>query len=693
MTNVSTVGNVQQITVELDPSVGSATAVNVSVFTGPPLASIFNTALTSSAVLNSLTQALRAMPANLLQLTPQNINVPQQIIQTYQPPGGSLFFPNVLFQMQFSISRIVARPLDAAQPGPGVLAVAVDVSQPVATSGDPSSLTDLTTPVISGPTVVSSGDNGANFAGGGQVADSCDIALYIDTSWVTNIVNNVISPQLSNKFLPQLAKNMVSFNGDPDCLQISFTNVTASLDDPLSPPIPTNVPMAGINLQCKMTKYSSVSQDSLGYYQGSGFSIDATFSAQIVLLGISNGSAYYAPRVIGHDISLPWWVDVLALFLSPAYIEGSAILGIFGVDIFYPSIVANANNQAGKGLDTALGGLFQDQPAELAAQLPGTTAPDWDLSIAAIGTSSDACYSCVDLTLSGYPYLMLTDQPVADPSAAPKAEFPGSFNWPGIAYNQPGQGGLGGSYDWDVHDLNPIGIILKIPPGLFNPQDPTLFVTWTATRTDTDVPILSFTQGLNQPGALAITIDHASAAMQAADQFHITCTVTQAVAEGGFEQVFSSGDVYINIQDVLYDRHHPYVTWGPHNKYIYPGAPFWVAVFHPVPGRRWVKLMRASRIHRTDYWEGGRRWAVAETSGLMGNLPSHGPGKGMLNRANSLRDIGAFNYLDSLPISLAEVEGDRNLARGVLCDYCFFGGPTKIALRTDFPTSSGLPPQ
>jgi hypothetical protein len=90
--------------------------------------------------------------------------------------------------------------------------------------------------------------------------------------------------------------------------------------------------------------------------------------------------------------------------------------------------------------------------------------------------------------------------------------------------------------------------------------------------------------------------------MQAADQIHITCTVMQALAGGGFEQVFSSGDVYVNIQD-HFDRHHPYVTWGPRRKYIYPGAPLWAAVFHPVPGHRWVKLTRDSRIHRTDYWK------------------------------------------------------------------------------------------
>ena len=41
--------------------------------------------------------------------------------------------------------------------------------------------------------------------------------------------------------------------------------------------------------------------------------------------------------------------------------------------------------------------------------------------------------------------------------------------------------------------------------------------------------------------------------------------------------------------------------------------------------------------------------------------------------------------MDSLPVSLEDVARDRELAPGVLCDYCFFGGPSKTALRDDFP--------
>jgi hypothetical protein len=465
-----------------------------------------------------------------------------------------------------------------------------------------------------------------------------------------------------------------------------------------------------------MTRWVGVDVDGLGYYHGkSGIGVvDAGFSAQIVLLLIQNGSTQqprptpplltndaYGAFVIGTNISLPWWIDITAIFaLGPAYLLGTLVAGMFGVDIFYPTIVSNANTSAGQGLQSSLGGLFQGQASQLVAQLPGTSKPDWYLSVVSLGTSSDACFSCVNLNLlppglgsgtGSFPYLMLTDQPVTNPNTVPDTSgspfpvrFDGSFNWPGIAYNQPGYGALGGGYAWDLHDTNPIGVVLKIPTGLFSPADPTVLVSWTIIRTDTNAQLLARTSAIGSPGALAVSIDHASAGLQAADGFRINCTIFRQLAGGGTEQIFNSGNVNVSIAD-HFDRRHPYATWSAHVKYVYPGEPFWNAIpakAH-VPGRRWVKTERASRIHRTDWWSGGHRCLVADTSGLMGDPPRKHPT--LRNEGQVARGIDDFTYLDTLPVSLADVARDRDLARGVLCDYCFFGGPTKTTLRTDFP--------
>ena len=230
--------------------------------------------------------------------------------------------------------------------------------------------------------------------------------------------------------------------------------------------------------------------------------------------------------------------------------------------------------------------------------------------------------------------------------------------------------------------------MLKLPAGLFSPADPSVLIDWTVLRTDTNVIIDAKTVGLGQGTAPAnqftVSIDHGTAGLQSADGFEVRCRVYRPLP-GGTEEIFDA-TVGIAIID-HFDRHHPFVQWGAFEKYIYPGVPFWnsiPAAAHE-PGKRWVKLVRPSRIHRTDFWNGGRRCLVAETSGLMGQPPR---GTTLRDSAQGPRGIDfPWNYFDdnNLPVSLDAVSQNRDLARGILRDYCFFGGPTKTVLRADFP--------
>ena len=267
-------------------------------------------------------------------------------------------------------------------------------------------------------------------------------------------------------------------------------------------------------------------------------------------------------------------------------------------------------------LQSAIGGANLYGPAMLVTQLPGTTAPNILTTIDEIGFGPAGLTAYSDNSLlppgtfagstGSFPYLMVTDQDVSDPSAIPDLPDPsggfpikidGSFNWPGISWNQPGQGAPGGQVPWDVHDLHPIGVVLKITAGLFNPQDPTVLVQWTVTRTDTNAIVLSNIAGIGQAGApgniFAVTIDHGSASLQAADQFLVTCSLFRPLANGGTEQIFSSGNLFINIVD-HFDRHHPYVQWIRPEAYIYPGQPFWNAI-PPKAHVHGVKYTRSNR--------------------------------------------------------------------------------------------------
>lgn len=403
------------------------------------------------------------------------------------------------------------------------------------------------------------------------------------------------------------------------------------------------------------------------------------------------------------DITLPWWLDFLAVTNGPLYIAASLVATAFGADIWYPSVIENVNAKAQNQFQSAItGGLpspIQFNKAMNIIQLPGMTGPDWLVTASDVVLSSQGPESHVGITLlppglvagspGSFPYLMVTDQDASDPRVIPDIPDPygfpkrvdGLFKWPGVSWTP--------SQDkepllWDVHNLNPINVVLKIPSGLFNPQDPSVLVQWLVTRQDTHAVLISKTIGLGQAGAaviiLTVSIDHASAALQACYGFDVVCNVFRP-QPGGSDPIFNAR-ADIGIQD-HFDRRHPYVQWGPHVKHVCPGEP--LCTPSAINTGWWVKQVRQSRIHRTDFWGGGRRCLVADTSGSMGNPPKGGLSTFVKHIPKARTGQFPWIYLDSLPLSLAEVQNNRDVARGILCDYCFFGGPTNSHLRTDFP--------
>ena len=365
----------------------------------------------------------------------------------------------------------------------------------------------------------------------------------------------------------------------------------------------------------------------------------------------------------------------------------------------FQGLIDNQNNNAAQPLGSALSNasLLQNY-TETILLLPGTTAPWWGVEVVdfaiypgGIGLYVDARIATSELVHGGgfvgsIPYLLITDQDVTDPSTTPDfpgpsgfpVRFDGTFLWPLLFIPD-----LGGTLQWDVHNLNPIGAVLRVPPGLFNPQDPSVDMQWVIQRTDTNAILISKTLGIGQGGSAAnifsVTIDHASASLQAANGFSISCRLFRPHTTST-EEIFTT-KVDVQIRDV-YDRTHPYVRLGRVNgvRYVAAGYPYWGALPKGVIPRRWIKPARQGRIHRTDVWSGGRRCLVADLPGSMG-VPKKGPGKGRADKANveyvSQLGPSSFSYVDTLPISLEAVSQDRELARGVLCDYCFFGGPTR----------------
>jgi hypothetical protein len=232
---------------------------------------------------------------------------------------------------------------------------------------------------------------------------------------------------------------------------------------------------------------------------------------------------HWSSVVVGTDISLPFWVEFLAITNGPLYIIVSTVAAVLGSDIWYQSLVEDAELSTQSGLQSALndalpGPILMNRAMSI-TQMPSTNAPNWLVNASDFIFSGEGAEGFIQTNLlppgialgspGNFPYLMITDQDVSDPSAIPDLpnayggfpqRFDGAFNWPGIAYNQSGPGSIAGSAVWDVHKLQPIVVVLKIPDGLFNPRDPSVLIEWVVRRTDTNAVIISKTLGIGQGG-------------------------------------------------------------------------------------------------------------------------------------------------------------------------------------------------
>jgi hypothetical protein len=125
------------------------------------------------------------------------------------------------------------------------------------------------------------------------------------------------------------------------------------------------------------------------------------------------------------------------------------------------------------------------------------------------------------------------------------------------------------------------------------------------------------------------------------------------------------------------DRHHPYVRWDHTSFFHDPGGATQAEADLPLKHNALWHRSRHSRIHRTDVLircevlDSAVAALLAEIGGVQ--TPPTPP---------------SLKYVDTLHRfgTLADVHKWRC---GVLCEYCFFGGPTKANWKT--PTLPTLP--
>ena len=546
----------------VDLSAASVTAATVKVTFGPPLASTYDQALRSGAVLTALSDALRSIPANAL---------------TFTVPGatGTLAYTLSGVTAKVTVSDVAIVPLDG-----NVLDIALDVAG--YTAGDPTQLVNLiTTPGPSSSAFIYDAYGNETFASGlfeSHAGYGVNLAVAVNATFLVALVNGPLASQLVGQTI-----SGVTFGG----LSVSIGDVESVIGQSN---LPTNF-------------WPSLTANISGSYKG----IDFTFEASVTPVIIERPStAYWDFTLVAYNYSSSTLTILEILFpIVP-------VIGPLVINSTVASLIANL-------ISTAPSVGFDSSGSQAVPGIPG-----WTLN-----------YTLTQMGLWSPEIDVYAAAGVSGP-AAPAPSPPGF---------------LLGAASHALKDPSPIPVTLTLgSPSLLDPALG-LRITWTAVRDDTGATVLSRDTALTSAN-LTIEIDRWTGDLTYNDTWSVTCEVYRPADALTPRYVYFHGSTGAGFSDVV-DRHHPYVHWNH------------VAWFHdpvgpgPLKSHHFWTRNRHSRIHRTDL---AIRCEIVDP-------------------VFEARTAPAPLYLDSLAShgSLDDVERWR---RGVLCDYCFFGGPTRTAWRT-----------
>jgi hypothetical protein len=188
---------------------------------------------------------------------------------------------------------------------------------------------------------------------------------------------------------------------------------------------------------------------------------------------------------------------------------------------------------------------------------------------------------------------------------------------------------------------------VDLPPDALA-DDPELRVRWTVRRTDTNVILIS--SDTVATAMLNLGFDQTAVPFLELDELSVEVRVYRTLGAGS-EDLFQKLQ-YLRVVDYV-DRSHPYVQWS--HQSMVPLVRVEADGTHTILGNQVIG--RRSAIHRTAL-----------------------PGRCRMLRFYSLTklfppDARGFplEYLDTLPFPISDLIKDR----AQVCDYCFFGGPTK----------------
>jgi hypothetical protein len=383
---------------------------------------------------------------------------------------------------------------------------------------------------------------------------------------------------------------------------------------------------AALDTELPTQHYTCISASIDASYSGVGFTFSASFTPVAVEV-LQPYSLSYSMRLVNYDASSPF-LTVLSILMPVAFPWPGVILALI-LDSTFDSIVANSAHEA-PGLEiTGTGSL----------PLPGLRG--WSFSYVV----DDMAVSASEV--SGY----MTMKVVGPAATAPP---PPVFSLIGTQHA--------------LKDPSPVLVTLLVTRASL--MDPLLGlrIAWTAVRTDTGATVLSKDTALTS-ASLAIAIDRWTGDLIYNDTWAVTCEVYRPADALTGRYSYFKLTIPAGVTDLV-DRHYPYVRWDHTAWFHDPSGPgtlkqhgFWTRA-------------RKSRIHRTDLLTRCSALTAAFSSGYAQET-GHGLVEPKLN-------VPTPQYLNSIASngSIADVESWRH---GVLCDYCFFGGPTSTNWQAPTP--------
>jgi hypothetical protein len=639
---------------------------------GPPIvssppAATFQNALASPAVAAQVTSLLRQLSPLTLSLPLISASLERSVSVGPPPPPLVAYVPYPdYFSLEASVSRVVLAQFD------GAMTIAVDLTAappgelnaPI-TSGDPAQLVDLTTAFS--PLVVywqlddpqyAQYNTGATLAGPPAAAVNC-VGL-VNPAVVSYLMANQVSPGMN-------AAPLIAW-------RLRVTSIALDIGWYV-PPVPYS-PGYGLAVTVDISAYSQDLPNLTGYVypDPDGVAVHAATVAaylQEAIFELAQGAEStntWTLQLVNASVDVPAWLVVTIVItlvllagISPAMLAISLVIGLaldIALDDLFDTLTAiltAGDSSTATQLSQALQQLnipFANTGVSLGA---GISA---DITTWKLGFSDEGAEA--QLAISSY---------AARPAAGP-VPWGVSFSFGSIEPSEPG-----GSSFQIYYTQATIDVQATVLPGAANP-----LITWTMTRPDTGAVVAMQTARYLAPGGGSLSFNRTGQAAEA-DQLDLS---VQVIGPGGA----ASYSFTFQVTDWL-DRRHKYLRWVSHTWFRDPAKPrIW---------RYYWQRTRPSVIHRTDYPGRCRRLNPAPAvldmwrqiypgiqAGSLAQAPGHDPPSPLAEYKNIANLVPeAWQYLDALPFTTAaQAEAGR---RGVLCDYCFFGGPTKTQLLVPVP--------